>query len=71
MRLSYERFDIADLLRDVAGRFEDALERFGRRLELSASSLTGSWDCSRLDQIVTNLVANAVKYGGDAPICVP
>jgi PAS domain S-box-containing protein len=70
MRLSYERFDLGDLLRDVSGRFEDALERSGRRLALDAASVVGNWDRSRLDQIVTNLVGNAVKYGGDAAIAL-
>jgi PAS domain S-box-containing protein len=68
MQIDRERFDVRDLLRDVAGRFEDVLGRAGRRLELRADSVVGVWDRSRLDQILSNLLGNAVKYGGDASI---
>ncbi|HET9599868.1 MAG TPA: ATP-binding protein [Anaeromyxobacteraceae bacterium] len=68
MQLDRERFDVRDLVREVAARFEDVLSRAGRRLELQAESVVGLWDRSRLDQILTNLVGNAVKYGGDASI---
>ncbi|HZZ83041.1 MAG TPA: ATP-binding protein [Anaeromyxobacteraceae bacterium] len=70
MQLLCERFPLGDLLRDVAGRFEDAMARAGRRLQVDPCAAVGRWDRSRLDQVVTNLVGNAVKYGGEAPISV-
>ncbi|MDR3607872.1 MAG: ATP-binding protein [Oligoflexia bacterium] len=33
-----------------------------------AVSLTGAWDRHRIDQILANLISNAVKYGGGRPI---
>jgi signal transduction histidine kinase len=33
-------------------------------------TITGSWDRTRVDQIVSNLVSNAVLYGGRKPITV-
>jgi signal transduction histidine kinase/CheY-like chemotaxis protein len=69
LELEVERFDLRELVRDVAARFEDALAKAGRELLVEAGTpAIGRWDRSRLDQLVTNLVSNAVKYGGAGPI---
>jgi two-component system, OmpR family, sensor kinase len=33
-------------------------------------AVVGRWDKSRLDQVITNLVSNAIKYGDSKPIDV-
>jgi signal transduction histidine kinase len=35
-----------------------------------ADPLTGSWDRSRVDQVVTNLLSNAIKFGRNKPVRV-
>jgi PAS domain S-box-containing protein len=63
--------DLRELVVEVAGRFSEELERAGRGLELHAASpVPGRWDRARLDQVLTNLVSNAVRYGGRQPIAI-
>lgn len=69
--LERERLDLAVLTRDVVSRFEHELKRIGTEVRLSAAGeVVGNWDKSRLDQVVTNLISNALKYGEDKPIDV-
>jgi signal transduction histidine kinase len=69
--LELEPVDLSELLCEVAGRFEDELARAGSTLRLDVPGpVVGHWDRLRLDQVVTNLIANAVKYGMGKPIAV-
>jgi len=71
LRLQREECDLVEIARDVVSRFEDAAADVGGRIEFkTAAPVVGWWDRSRLDQVVTNLVANAVKYGQGAAITV-
>jgi signal transduction histidine kinase/DNA-binding response OmpR family regulator len=71
LQLELERCDLAEVLRDVGSRFEDALRAEGRILTLALPErLVGRWDRTRVDQLVTNLVANAVKHGGKGAITI-
>lgn len=69
LRLDREEMNLGDVIRDVVSRYEDAAAEVGSHIKLTAvGDLTGYWDKARLDQVVTNLVGNAVKYGAGAPI---
>lgn len=71
LRLEREQTDLSELVRDVISRFGEAAAEAGSAIGLETAGPTlGWWDRSRLDQAVTNLVGNAVKYAGDAPITV-
>jgi signal transduction histidine kinase len=71
LKLELERFDLCELVRDIAARYDATLAKASRALVLRAEApVVGRWDRSRLDQLVTNLVTNAVKYGGHGPITV-
>ncbi|HEX6837103.1 MAG TPA: ATP-binding protein, partial [Polyangia bacterium] len=48
-------------------RDESARQSVALRLQ-APPSLVGIWDRSRLDQILTNLVTNAIKYGQGKPV---
>ncbi|NTX04636.1 HAMP domain-containing histidine kinase [Myxococcus sp. CA040A] len=63
------RMDLSALVRDVTTRYEAQAAAAGCRLELDVpTSLEGMWDRRRMDQAVTNLVTNAIKYGAGKPI---
>ncbi len=69
LSLSLEPVDFAELVSDVARRFEPQAERAGCRLEVCCGGpVVGVWDRLRLDQVVTNLLSNALKYGSGKPV---
>ncbi|WP_242346200.1 hybrid sensor histidine kinase/response regulator [Anaeromyxobacter terrae] len=71
LEVDREPMELGELVADVAGRFRDELARGGRRLEVRiAPGIEGSWDRLKLDQVLTNLVSNAVRYGGQGPVSI-
>lgn len=68
--LATKEFDLADLTRDVATRFVDVAARAACELTVDARSVRGTWDPDRLDQVITNLLSNALKYGRGKPVSV-
>jgi two-component system, OmpR family, sensor kinase len=61
--------DLASLLRQIAEQFGAAAQHSGVTLTVNApETLAGLWDRLAVEQIVDNLVSNAIKYGGRSPV---
>ena len=69
IRLNRETFDVIAAIRELVQRFTEVAAMASVTLELRAEGvLEGSWDRLRVEQIVENLVTNALKYAPKAPV---
>jgi signal transduction histidine kinase len=56
---------------EVVDRFGQILKQAGSAVTFNAGeALEGNWDRVRLEQVVTNLLTNAMRYGNKKPVTV-
>ncbi|WAS91586.1 PAS domain S-box protein [Nannocystis punicea] len=69
IHLEPEPLDLVALIRETLDGFAERLARARCPVQLDMPArAVGRWDRSRLEQIVSNLLANAMKYGAGKPI---
>lgn len=67
--LELQNADLTAIVREVANEFAEKLQKDGYKLYLSAEKpVPVVVDKLRIEQVVTNLLTNAIKYGNKKPI---
>ena len=69
LQLELAEADLTEVLRDTVDRMKEDLAAARCPLELVTNGpIVAQWDRMRLEQVFTNFIANAMKYGAGKPI---
>jgi signal transduction histidine kinase len=69
LQLAPEETDLGSIVREVAQALAEEAHKRGSAIEVEApAGIVGWWDPSRIAQVVTALLSNAIKYGSGKPI---
>lgn len=71
LELSPERVNLGQLVQEVVTRNAEELARAGCTVSCALRpDVEGQWDPMRVEQVITNLLSNAAKYGRGQPVDV-
>lgn len=71
LKIQAEQFDLCELTSEVLDRFKVITEASGVDVQFnSTKEVTGVWDYFRIEQVLLNLLINAIRYGKNKPIYV-
>jgi signal transduction histidine kinase len=65
------RFDLSALVRELLQNFAPQIDAAESSVSLEANEpVVGNWDEFRIEQVISNLLTNALRYGAKSPISV-
>jgi len=65
------RFDLSQLVGNLLQNFAQQIEAAETEVSFTATEpVEGQWDEFRIEQVVSNLLTNALRYGGKSPVQV-
>lgn len=69
MSLQIEEFNLSDLVVDIVERLQPQFNEYKNKVTVEKeANVVGKWDKFRLEQVLTNLLTNAARYGDSKPI---
>lgn len=70
LTIKKETTDLAELIKELKVRLDELfIAQTGKEIKLSVEgSHVGDWDRTRIEQVLSNLLTNAIRYGGKKPI---
>jgi signal transduction histidine kinase len=67
--LDKEQITLSEIIEDVVLRFNETRSEKAPPISLEyTGALSGFWDKFRLEQVISNIVSNAIKYGGNSQV---
>jgi PAS domain S-box-containing protein len=71
LRLNIVEFDIVAFCKEIVTRFQEQTLGCNSELKFEGQGpITVAWDRLRIEQVIVNLLTNAIKYGAEKPIDV-
>lgn len=71
IHLQPTRFDLCELVRECVRKYEQMAVRAGTPLHCAVDDpVLGTWDRLATEQVLDNLVSNAIRYGDSKPVNV-